>query len=107
MISLQLKGAQLSCVLAEMTILIVSYGVGILKFQITIKNGKLSLKPQASTTLEDPQTTLALPKCLPFSNVIRAEEFFVHHKVRSTGFSRSASAFLLLRSLTITQVSED
>jgi hypothetical protein len=45
MISLQLKGAQLSCVLAEMTILIVSYGGVILKFQITIKNGMLSLKP--------------------------------------------------------------
>ena len=57
MISLQLKGAQLSCVLAEMTILIVSYGGGILKFQITIKNGKLSLKPQASMTLEDPYPT--------------------------------------------------
>jgi len=57
--SLQLKGVQLSCVLAEMTILIVSYREGSLEFQIIIKNGKLSLKPQASTTLKDPLPTFA------------------------------------------------
>jgi len=65
MISLQLKGAQLSCVLAEMTILIVSYGGGILKFQIIITNGKLSSKLLASTTLEDPKRQLTSSFCLP------------------------------------------
>jgi len=65
--SLQLKGVQLSCVLAEMTILIVSYREGSLEFQIIIKNGKLSLKPQASTTLEDPLPKLDLAIWLPDS----------------------------------------
>jgi len=67
MISLQLKGAQLSCVLAEMTILIVSYGGGNLKFQIIITNGKLSSKLLASTTLEDPLLKFDLLICLPVS----------------------------------------
>jgi len=70
--SLQLKGAQLSCVLAEMTILIVSYGGGSLKFQIIIKNGKLSSKTLASMTLEDPLPKFDLSICLPVSNGMNA-----------------------------------
>jgi hypothetical protein len=49
--SLQLKGIQLSCVLAETAILIASFGVGSLKFQITLKKGKQPPTPSAGATL--------------------------------------------------------
>ncbi|MDO8456550.1 MAG: hypothetical protein Q7T07_06535, partial [Burkholderiaceae bacterium] len=47
------KGIQLSCVLTETAILIVSFGVGSLKFQIIIKNGKQPPRPPPCPTLED------------------------------------------------------
>jgi len=53
--SLQLKGIQLSPLLAGLDMLIVSFGVGSLKFQIIIKNGMLPPTPTSNLALKDPK----------------------------------------------------
>jgi hypothetical protein len=61
--SLQLKGIQLSCVLAERASLIVSFGASSLKLEITIENRKRSPKLPACRTVQDCQATFDFRNC--------------------------------------------
>jgi len=53
--SLKLKGIQLSPLLTGLDVLIVSFGVGRLTFQIIIKNGMRPPMPTSDLALEDPK----------------------------------------------------
>jgi hypothetical protein len=53
-----LKGIQLSSFLTGLNMLIVSFGVGRLTFQIIIKNGMRTPMPPSDLALEDPYPTL-------------------------------------------------
>jgi hypothetical protein len=53
--SLQLKGIQLSPLLDGLDMLIVSFGVGSLTFQVIIKNGMLPHTQTLDLAFEDPK----------------------------------------------------
>jgi len=62
--SLKLKGIQLSPLLTGLNMLIVSFEVGSLTFQIIIKNGMRPPMPTSDLALEDPLEPFATG-CLP------------------------------------------
>jgi hypothetical protein len=71
--SLQLKGIQLSPLLAGLDMLIVSFGVGSLTFQVIIKNGMLPPTPTSNLALKDPLPPVTRHFCK--SSTPRLESF--------------------------------